>query len=74
VLAKGVKGSADRESYLPAQLTTNDDGQLIAFPLRWGGSSDFVAFARATALIVIPAGTSTLENDAIVKIVRLPST
>jgi len=73
VLAKGVKGSIDRESYLPAQLTTNDDGQLIAFPLKWGGSSDFIAFARATALIIIPAGTRSLETDAIVKIVRLPT-
>jgi molybdenum cofactor synthesis domain-containing protein len=73
VLAKGVKGSVDRESYLPAQLTTNDDGQLIAFPLKWGGSSDFIAFARATALIVIPAGTRFLDTDAIVKTVRLPS-
>jgi molybdopterin biosynthesis enzyme len=73
VLAKGVKGSGDRESYLPAQLTTNDDGQLIAFPLKWGGSSDFIAFARATALVVIPAGTRLLDTDAIVKTVRLPS-
>jgi molybdenum cofactor synthesis domain-containing protein len=73
VLAKGVKGSVDRESYLPAQLITNDDGQLIAFPLKWGGSSDFVAFARATALIVVPAGTHLLETDAIVKTLRLPA-
>jgi len=71
-LAKSIKGNADRESYLPAQLTTNDDGQLIAFPLKWGGSSDFVAFAIATALIAVPAGTKTLEADALVKIVRLP--
>ena len=72
VLAKPVKGTTERESYLPAQLTTNDDGQLIAFPLKWGGSSDFVAFARATALIIIPAGASTWESDSIVKVVCLP--
>src|ERR1700752_2029623 len=72
LLAKSIKGNADRESYLPAQLTTNDDGQLIAFPLKWGGSSHFVAFAIATALIAVPAGTKTLEADALVKIVRLP--
>ena len=28
-LARSVKGTADRESYLPAQLTTNDDGELM---------------------------------------------
>jgi len=72
VLAKAVKGTMDRESYLPAQLTTNDDGQLVAFPLKWGGSSDFVAFALATALVVIPAGTKLTDTDAVVKILRLP--
>jgi molybdenum cofactor synthesis domain-containing protein len=71
VLAKPVKASADRDSYLPAQLTTNDDGQLVVFPLKWGGSSDFVAFARATALAIIPAGAK-MESDALVKLVRLP--
>ena len=62
VLAKPVKGNIDRESYLPAQLTTNDDGQLVVFPLKWGGSSDFVAFAAATALLNIPAGTGTVAD------------
>ncbi|HKE57103.1 MAG TPA: gephyrin-like molybdotransferase Glp [Pyrinomonadaceae bacterium] len=71
VLAKSTKGSGDRESYLPAQLTTNDDGELIAFPLKWGGSSDFVAFARTTALLIVPAG-AVLEAGACVKVVRLP--
>jgi molybdopterin molybdotransferase len=72
VLAKPVKGSLDRESYLPAQLTTNDDGELVAFPLKWGGSSDFVAFARATALVTIPAGVKMMDSNSIVKVVRLP--
>jgi molybdopterin molybdotransferase len=72
VLARSVTGVDKRESYLPAQLTTNDDGQLIVFPLKWGGSSDFVAFALATALAIIPAGIKTLETDSLVKIVRLP--
>lgn len=73
VLAKAVKGASERESYLPAQLTTNDDGQAIAFPLKWGGSSDFVSFALATALIIIPAGTRVWDADSLVKTVRLPT-
>ena len=72
VLAKPVKGSLDRESYLPAQLTTNDDGELVAFPLKWGGSSDFIAFARATTLVIIPAGVKTMNSNTIVKVLRLP--
>lgn len=72
VLARSVKGNTDRDSYLPAQLTTNDDGELIAFPLKWGGSSDFVAFALTTALAIVPAGTKTLEANSLVKVLRLP--
>lgn len=72
MLARSVKGTIDRESYLPAQLTVNDDAQLIAFPLKWGGSSDFVAFAITTALIIVPAGVRSIEAGSLVKVVRLP--
>ena len=71
-LAKSVKGTTDREAYLPAQLTTNDDGELIAFPLKWGGSSDFVAFAATAALVVVPAGVGTIEAGSLVNVLRLP--
>jgi len=71
-LAKSVKGTSERESYLPVQLTTNDDGELIAFPLKWGGSSDFVAFAVTTALAIVPANVKTIEAGSVVKVVRLP--
>jgi molybdopterin biosynthesis enzyme len=71
-LAKSVKGSPDRESYLPAQLRTNDEGSLMAAPLKWGGSSDFVGFVRARALIVIPAGLRRVEEGCRVRIVHLP--
>ncbi|MCA1557232.1 MAG: molybdopterin molybdotransferase MoeA, partial [Acidobacteria bacterium] len=59
VLARSVRGAAERESFLPAQIHTDEEGRLIASPLKWGGSSDFVAFARATALINIPQGLKT---------------
>lgn len=71
-LAKNVRAAKDRESYLPAQIFTNDDGQLVAFPLKWGGSSDFVAFASATALINVAAGGNVLEAGTVVRILRLP--
>jgi molybdopterin biosynthesis enzyme len=72
VLERGVKGSNERTSYLPAQLRTNEDGQLLAQPLKWGGSSDFVAFARATALVIVPAGVQAFEAGTRVRFVRLP--
>ena len=72
VLARRVKGAAGRASYLPAQLRTEETGHLIAEPLKWGGSSDFVAFARATALIIVPENVAHLEAGTIVRLVRLP--
>ncbi|MDQ6653889.1 MAG: molybdopterin molybdotransferase MoeA [Acidobacteriota bacterium] len=72
LLAKSVKGAKERESYLPAQLSTNDDGRLFATPLKWGGSSDFVGFVRATALIIVPSDTPAIEAGAKVQVVCLP--
>jgi molybdenum cofactor synthesis domain-containing protein len=72
VLARSVKGSLERESYLPAELVTDEQGQLLAQPLKWGGSSDFVAFARATALINVPEGRDAIEAGESVRFVRLP--
>jgi molybdenum cofactor synthesis domain-containing protein len=72
VLTGDLKGSIDRESYLPAVLRTDEKGILLADPLKWGGSSDFVAFAKATALINVPAGTRLLTQGSAVRVARLP--
>lgn len=72
LLSRPAKGAAKRESYLPARLSTNDQGHLLAEPLRWGGSSDFVAFARATALLIIPPDAGVLESGTPVSVMRLP--
>jgi molybdopterin molybdotransferase len=73
IIERSVKGSVDRESYLPGQIRTGEAGHLLAQPLKWGGSSDFVAFARANGLIRVPAGVKTLEIGSTVRVVRLPS-
>jgi len=73
ILERSVKGSVDRESYLPAQIRTGEAGHLLVQPLKWGGSSDLVAFARATGLIRVPAGVATVEIGSTVRVVRLPS-
>jgi len=72
LLARTARGAAERASYLPAALSTDAAGRLLAEPLKWGGSSDFVAFARATALVILPAGAGTLEAGSVVRVVRLP--
>jgi molybdopterin molybdotransferase len=71
VLSRRAKGAMERESYLPALLVSNEDGTLLAEPLKWGGSSDFVAFAQATALVIVPAGISEMDAGARVRVVRL---
>jgi molybdenum cofactor synthesis domain-containing protein len=72
VLARSVKGAVERESYLPAELSTTEEGMLTATPLKWGGSSDFVGFVRATSLIIVPPDTGLVEAGTRVRIVRLP--
>lgn len=72
VLVGRVKGSAERASYLPARLCTDEQGRLFAESLKWGGSSDFVAFARATALIVVPQGVPAFDEGQAVSVVLLP--
>jgi molybdenum cofactor synthesis domain-containing protein len=73
VLARDAKGSIERASYLPATLRTDERGQLLAEPLKWRGSSDFVAFTRATALVVIPEGVREVEAGAILSVLKLPA-
>lgn len=73
LLSRSVRGAAGRESFLPAELRTNERGQLMAEPLKWGGSSDFVAFARATALINVPQGTASLDAGEAVRVLHLPA-
>ena len=72
VLARSGKASPDRDSYLPAVLRTDEDGRLLAEPLKWGGSSDFVSFARANGLIIVPAG-SAIAGGGVAKCLRLPA-
>jgi molybdenum cofactor synthesis domain-containing protein len=71
-LARGAKGASERDSYLPALLHTDETGTLFATPLKWGGSSDFIGFVSATALIVIPGNTGELDAGTVVKVVQLP--
>lgn len=65
------KGAKERDSLLPARLSTDESGQLIAENLRWGGSSDFIGFARADALVFVPRD-SAVKAGSVVKIAFLP--
>lgn len=68
VLSNSMKGAKERDSYLPATLEINEKAQLIATPLRFSGSSDFVGFAKADCLIFVPKG-EVLATESVVQIV-----
>lgn len=72
ILAREVKGAEGRESYLPASLHTDTEGRLIVEALKWGGSSDFVAFTRASALLIVAAGAQEQSAGSVVRVVNLP--
>lgn len=63
-----MKGTKERDSYLPARIRFGKDGKLTATPLRWHGSSDFVGFAAADVLVFVPKGGS-LDAGDIAKVV-----
>jgi molybdenum cofactor synthesis domain-containing protein len=71
VASAKIKGAKERDSYLPASLSTNKKAKLTTEPLRWHGSSDFVGFARAEALIFVPAGEAFEAGD-VAEILFLP--
>ncbi|MEJ7847876.1 MAG: gephyrin-like molybdotransferase Glp [Pyrinomonadaceae bacterium] len=70
VAASAIKGARERDTYLPAELKTDPKATLIATPLKWHGSSDFIGFARAEALLIVPKGRK-FEKGEIVEIVYL---
>ena len=70
VIASDARGANERDTYLPSRLETNKLGQLIAHPLKWQGSSDFIGFSRADSLIFVPRGKQ-IAKDAVAEIAYL---
>jgi molybdenum cofactor synthesis domain-containing protein len=68
--AHPIKDQSSRRSYLPAHLFIRD-GRAVAEPLKWGGSSDLVAFMRANALIVVPEEVHEIEAGELVEVLAL---
>ena len=66
-----IKAAKERDSILPASVVTNEKGELIIESLRFNGSSNFIAFARANALVFVPQGKN-LDAGDIAEIYFLP--
>jgi molybdenum cofactor synthesis domain-containing protein len=57
VAAAHFKATQGRDCYLPAIVEFTEDG-LLAKPIGWKGSSDFISLAKANALARVPAGVN----------------
>jgi molybdenum cofactor synthesis domain-containing protein len=60
-----LKGAKERDSYLPVAVETNEKGQTIIESLRFSGSSNFIAFAKANALAFVPHGKTFEKGDVL---------
>lgn len=65
---KGVKG---RDSLYPVSLSTSKKGKLKVETLRFSGSSNFIRFAMANALVFVP-GEVVLKKGDVAEIYFLP--
>ena len=63
VLGADAKAARERDTYLPSRLEANKLGQLIAYPLKWQGSSDFIGYARADSLVFVPRGRTLAKGE-----------
>lgn len=70
IVSDTIKCAKERDSYLPVSLSTNKKGQLIIESLRFSGSSNFIAFSRAEALVFVPQGKN-LEKGNVAEILFL---
>lgn len=57
---KAVKG---RDAMLPVSVSTNKNGKLTVETLRFSGSSNFIRFAKANALVFIPQDKKLEKGD-----------
>lgn len=69
-LSRTVKDSSSRRSYLPGRLFIQE-GRAMVEPLKWGGSSDFVAFMQANALIVVREDVREIAEGELVEVLLL---
>ena len=70
-LAHPIKGAKGRDSLLPVSLSTTKKGRLLVETLRFSGSSNFIRFARANALVFVPRDKSLKKGD-VAEIAFLP--
>ncbi|MEZ5426232.1 MAG: molybdopterin molybdotransferase MoeA [Pyrinomonadaceae bacterium] len=66
-LTHPIKATRERDALLPVSLETDEAGHLTIETLRFSGSSNFIAFARANGLVFVPRNKD-LEKGEVAKI------
>jgi molybdopterin molybdotransferase len=69
-LVHAIKDASNRRSYLPARLFIGEGGVRVE-SLKWGGSSDLVAFMKANALIIVREETHAINEGEMVEVLAL---
>ncbi len=69
-LAHDINGAKGRDALLPVSLASNEKGELTVETLRFSGSSNFIRFAKADALVFVPRDRS-LKAGGIAEIFHL---
>ena len=71
VASAKIKGAKERDCFLPVQVETNADGKLVVESVCFSGSSNFIAFSNANALVFVPKCENYAPGD-VVEIAYLP--
>ena len=58
-----IKAPKERDCFLPVSVETNSEGKLIIKSLQFSGSSNFIAFSQANALVFVSQGRSLETGD-----------
>jgi molybdopterin molybdotransferase len=69
-VTRDVKGAPPRRSHQPGRLKL-EGAQVWVEPLKWGGSSDLVAFMKADSLIVVPEDVDRIASGEIADVISL---
>jgi molybdenum cofactor synthesis domain-containing protein len=62
-LTHDINGTKGRDAMLPVSLSTNHKGRLEIETLRFSGSSNFIRFAKANALVFVPQDSKLEKGD-----------
>ncbi|MEZ5344163.1 MAG: molybdopterin molybdotransferase MoeA [Pyrinomonadaceae bacterium] len=65
-LSHEIKGVSGRDSLLPVSLSTNKKGKLLIETLRFSGSSNYIRFAKANAIVFVREDQILKKGDTAV--------